>query len=132
MSSNEDVSVLTANSNQVVDADEHEQEDRLRLVSLTRDAMALDKVIHNPFRLAIMTALSGADSLTFTELMSLLSATYSTIGDNARKLEDAKYICCTKSFEARIPVTRYRLTTKGQQALSGYVERMQSLIKAMR
>lgn len=102
------------------------------ITSPSRVAMNLDKLIHNPFRLGILTALAQADSLSFRELMSMLGATYGNFGAHARKLENANYIRCMKSFEHRVPLTNYRLTSEGHQALAIYLETVESLIRTMR
>jgi DNA-binding transcriptional ArsR family regulator len=100
--------------------------------SVSRAAMNLDKLIHHPSRLGILSALARADSLSFKELMALLGETYGNFGAHARKLENANYVDCLKSFEARVPITRYRLTSEGRDALAIYLESMESIIWTMR
>ena len=91
--------------------------------------LALDKVIHERVRLAIVSALAVHELLTFNELKSLLDTTDGNLSVHARKLEDAKYIACRKGFEGRIPRTEYRLTTSGRQALERYLAHMEALIR---
>ena len=92
----------------------------------------LDRVIHERLRLAIVSALAVNDSLTFNELKSLLKTTDGNLSVHARKLEDAGYVSCEKSFEGRIPKTEYRLTAAGRRSLERYLDHMEALIKATR
>lgn len=93
---------------------------------------ALDRVIHERLRLGIVSALAVNESLTFVELKQLLETTDGNLSVHARKLEEAGYVDCVKSFEGRIPKTEYRLTSAGRKALDRYVNHMEALIKAMR
>ena len=95
-------------------------------------ALGLDRLIHERMRLGIVSALAANDSLTFNELKLLLGTTDGNLSVHARKLEDAKYIACTKSFEGRVPRTEYRLTAEGRRALERYVDHMEALIRATR
>ncbi len=92
----------------------------------------LDRLIHERVRLGIVSALAVNEALTFNELKSLLETTDGNLSVHARKLEDAGYIRCTKSFEGRMPRTEYALTEAGRRALRGYVEHMEALIRAVR
>jgi DNA-binding HxlR family transcriptional regulator len=92
----------------------------------------LDRLIHERVRLAIVSALAVRDILTFNELKTLLKTTDGNLSVHARKLEDADYIVCTKSFEARVPKTEYRLTALGRRALERYLDHMEALIRATR
>jgi DNA-binding MarR family transcriptional regulator len=92
----------------------------------------LDRLIHERMRLGIVSALAANDSLTFSELKKLLETTDGNISVHARKLEEAGYISCEKSFEGRIPKTEYRLTFSGRKALQKYLDHMEALIHAMR
>ena len=96
------------------------------------DATALDRVIHERIRLAIVSALAVNDSLTFNELKGILQTTDGNVSVHARKLEDAGYIATTKSFEGRMPKTEYRLTAAGRKALERYLDHMEALIQATR
>ena len=95
-------------------------------------ALALDRLIHERMRLGIVSALAANDSLTFNDLKLLLGTTDGNLSVHARKLEDAKYITCTKSFEGRVPRTEYKLTADGRRALKRYVDHMEALIRAIR
>jgi DNA-binding HxlR family transcriptional regulator len=95
-----------------------------------RDAMG--KLIHERTRLAIVSALAVNESLTFKELKSVLNTTDGNLSVHARKLEDAKYLQCKKSFEGRVPKTEYRLTKRGRRALEAYLAQMESLIRDIR
>ena len=95
-------------------------------------APELDNLIHERIRLGIISALAANESLTFSQLKELLKTTDGNVSVHARKLEDAEYIACTKSFEGRIPKTEYRLTGIGRQALEQYLDHMEALIQAAR
>jgi len=93
---------------------------------------ALDRLIHERMRLGIVSALAANRSLTFNELKKLLKTTDGNLSVHARKLEEANYIACTKSFQGRMPKTEYRLTDAGHRALEKYLNHMEALIQAMR
>jgi DNA-binding MarR family transcriptional regulator len=95
-------------------------------------ATSLDRLIHERMRLAIVSALAVNDSLTFTDLKRLLETTDGNLSVHARKLEDARYISCEKSFEGRMPKTEFRLTAAGRKAFEKYISHMESLIKAVK
>jgi DNA-binding transcriptional ArsR family regulator len=92
----------------------------------------LDRLIHQRVRLGIMSALAVSDSLTFNDLKAALEITDGNLSVHARKLEEAGYIACAKSFEGRIPRTEFTLTTEGRQALELYLDRMEDVIRATR
>lgn len=95
-------------------------------------ALELDRVIHERMRLGIVSALAVNDSLTFNELKALLETTDGNLSVHARKLEEANYLTCTKTFEGRMPRTEYRITKEGRVALERYLEHMEALISAVR
>jgi DNA-binding MarR family transcriptional regulator len=95
-------------------------------------APKLDRLIHERLRLGILSALSVNQSLTFPELKKLLDTTDGNLSVHARKLEEAAYIACAKSFVGRMPRTEYRLTAAGRKALERYLDHMEALIQAMR
>ena len=95
-------------------------------------APGLDRLIHERIRLGIVNALAVNESLTFMELKQLLGTTDGNLSVHARKLEDAAYIACTKSFDGRLPKTEYRLTDEGRRALERYLDHMEALIRATR
>ncbi len=92
----------------------------------------LDKVIHERMRLGIISALAANANLSFTELKNLLNTTDGNVSVHARKLEDAGYVECSKSFNGRVPLTEYKITTEGRNALQRYLNHMESLINAMK
>lgn len=92
----------------------------------------LDRLIHERLRLGIISALAANESMTFSELKSLLNTTDGNLSVHARKLEEAGYISCSKYFEGRLPKTEYKLTIAGRSALENYLSHMESLIKQMR
>src|SRR4051812_37084302 len=106
------------------------------LKSLRGDATAaplgLDRLIHERVRLAIVSALAVNDALTFNELKTLLGTSDGNLSVHARKLEEARYVTCTKSFDGRVPRTEYRLTSAGRHALDRYLNHMEALIRAAR
>jgi DNA-binding MarR family transcriptional regulator len=92
----------------------------------------LDRTIHERLRLGIISALAINDSLSFNDLRRLLKTTDGNLSVHARKLEEARYITCSKFFEGRIPRTEYRLTPAGRRALEKYVSQMEELIRRTR
>ncbi len=92
----------------------------------------LDRLIHERLRLGIVSALAVNDSLSFSDLKKLMNTTDGNLSVHARKLEEADYIACTKSFEGRMPKTQYRLTQTGRRALERYLDHMEALIRATR
>lgn len=102
------------------------------LTAITGDPalpIALDRLIHERVRLAIVSALAVHDALSFTDLRTLLDTSDGNVSVHARKLEDAGYVTCTKSFDGRVPRTEYRLTGEGRIALERYLAHMEALIK---
>lgn len=94
--------------------------------------LALDRLIHERLRLGILSALAVNESLTFNDLKKLMATTDGNLSVHARKLEEAEYIACTKSFEGRMPKTAYTITATGRRALERYLDHMEALIKATR
>jgi DNA-binding HxlR family transcriptional regulator len=92
----------------------------------------LDRLIHERIRLGIVSALAVNRSLTFNELKALLKTTDGNLSVHARKLEEADYIVCTKSFDGRLPKTDYRLAAAGKKALERYLNHMEALIRTTR
>jgi DNA-binding HxlR family transcriptional regulator len=91
-----------------------------------------DPLIHERMRLGILSALAVNDSLTFNDLKHALNTTDGNLSVHARKLEDAQYVRCDKSFDGRTPRTTYQLTTSGKKALERYLDHMESLIRMTR
>ena len=92
----------------------------------------LDKTIHERMRLGIISALAANETLSFTDLKNLLNTTDGNISVHARKLEKAGYLECLKSFNGRVPLTEYKITTDGRAALNRYLNHMEALISAMK
>lgn len=108
---------------------------RLRSMSglgIAGGPLQLDGLIHERVRLGIVSALSVNQSLSFTELRDVLKTTDGNLSAHARRLEDAGYIDCIKSFEGRIPRTEYRLSERGRRELEAYLDHMEALIRATR
>jgi DNA-binding HxlR family transcriptional regulator len=91
-----------------------------------------DRLIYERVRLGIMSALAMNEQLTFNELKSLFDVSDGNLSAHARKLEEAGYVVCTKSFEARRPRSEYRITQVGKRALLRYLEHIEAVIKATR
>jgi DNA-binding transcriptional ArsR family regulator len=96
------------------------------------DDATFDRLVYERVRLGIMSALAVREELTFNELKSLFDVSDGNLSAHARKLEDAKYLTCTKSFEKRRPRTVYRLTSLGKSALNRYLDHVEAVIKATR
>jgi DNA-binding MarR family transcriptional regulator len=113
--------------------DKHDQ----RLEGLTGylsegKAHDLDRLIYERVRLGIMSALAVNATMSFSDLRDLLDTSDGNLSVHARKLEDAGYLSCTKSFKGRFPRTEYRLTARGRRALDRYLDHMEALIQATR
>lgn len=92
----------------------------------------VDKLIHERVRLAIVSALAVHASLSFNELKEMLGVSDGNLSVHARKLEEAGYVACKKSFEGRVPRTDFVLTAAGRRSLERYLSHMESLIRAVR
>ena len=103
-----------------------------RATSNLSESLKLDAVIHERVRLAIVSALAVNEVLSFNDLKKLLGITDGNLSVHARKLEDAGYVKCTKSFVGRQPRTEFKLTAAGRKALEGYLSQMESVIRAAR
>jgi DNA-binding transcriptional ArsR family regulator len=97
-----------------------------------RASLALDRLIHERVRLAIVSALAVTESLTFNQLKHLVGATDGNLSVHARKLEEAGYVECLKSFEGRVPRTEFRLSATGRDALDQYLAHMEAIIRSTR
>jgi DNA-binding MarR family transcriptional regulator len=94
--------------------------------------LGLDRLIHERLRLGIVSALAVNESLSFNDLKRLMKTTDGNLSVHARKLEEAHYITCNKSFEGRVPKTSYTLSPAGRRALERYLDHMEALIRATR
>ena len=93
---------------------------------------ALDRLIHDRTRLAIVSALAANATLSFTELKALIGLSDGNLSVHARKLEDAGYVTCLKAFEGRMPKTEFKLTEAGHRALRQYLDHMEAIIRHAR
>jgi DNA-binding transcriptional ArsR family regulator len=114
-----------------------EQEAPVRPVKQSRrvgrsSPVHLDRIIHERVRLAIVSALAVNEALTFTELKALLDTSDGNLSVHARRLEEAGYLDCDKSFEGRVPRTEYRLRLAGRRVLEQYLDHMDALIHRVR
>jgi DNA-binding HxlR family transcriptional regulator len=103
-----------------------------RKSSAPESSLELDRIIHERLRLGILSALAVNTSLTFNELKKLLQTSDGNLSVHARKLEEAEYIACEKSFSGRVPKTEYKMTTAGKKALERYLDEMEELIRNTR
>ena len=97
-----------------------------------RDLPELERLIHEKTRLGIVSALAASSPLSFGELKEILSVSDGNLSVHSRKLEEAGYLACVKSFEGRIPRTEFSLTPEGKRALAKYLDHMEALVRAMR
>lgn len=118
--------------NQSAEAARDAPEERSVRVEKVSRASRLDRLIHERIRLGIVSALAVSASLSHNELKQLLKTTDGNLSVHARKLEEAEYIECLKSFDGRLPRTDYRLTASGRKALENYLDHMEALIRATR
>lgn len=105
---------------------------RAEAVAPGLDPHEVDRLIHERLRLAILSALAVNESLAFNELKSMIRATDGNLSVHARKLEQARYLTCEKTYAGRLPKTEYRITELGRRALLRYLDHMEALITAMR
>ena len=96
------------------------------------EALELDRLIHERVRLGIVSSLAVNGSLTFTDLRDLLGITDGNLSAHARRLEEAGYVECRKSFDGRMPKTEYGLTRTGRRELEAYLDHMEAIIEATR
>jgi DNA-binding MarR family transcriptional regulator len=91
-----------------------------------------DRLVYERVRLGIMSALAVREELTFSELKAQFDVSDGNLSAHARKLEEANYLTCTKTFAGRRPKTAYRLTARGRAALNSYLDHIEAVIKATR
>jgi DNA-binding MarR family transcriptional regulator len=119
----------------LLDSDTQKVDTRNRPLRATADdegPLELDRLIHERTRLGVLSALAVNRSLSFKELKQLVRVTDGNLSVHARKLEEAGYVSCTKSFSGRLPKTEYRLTAAGRRALERYLDHMEALIRMTR
>jgi DNA-binding MarR family transcriptional regulator len=128
---------MTAKSKPAAPAEEAAPRKRPKLASVTgpareADDATFDRLVYERVRLGIMSALAVREELTFSELKALFDVSDGNLSAHARKLEEAKYLTCTKSFADRRPKSVYRLTPRGRAALNRYLDHVEAVIKATR
>lgn len=96
------------------------------------EALELDSLIHERVRLGIVSALAGNERVGFVELKNALRLTDGNLSAHARRLEDAGYLKCHKSFVGRTPRTEYSLTDRGRGELNRYLDHLESIIRSAR
>ena len=109
-----------------------QQARQLRSRAAAGSPAEVDRLIHERIRLGMVSALAVNESLSFNDLKKLLKTTDGNLSVHARRLEEAEYVVCEKSFVGRVPKTVYRLTATGRQALQRYLDDMEALIHSMR
>ena len=110
----------------------HKKQEPALRAAATATARELDGLIHDRMRLGILTALAASDALSFIELREILETTDGNLSVHARKLEEAGYLTCTKSFRGRVPHSEYRLSAAGRRAFEKYLNHMEALVRAAR
>jgi DNA-binding MarR family transcriptional regulator len=123
--------LATAKKNQAEDAPDKPKALRVEKAA-GNVSTELDKLIHERLRLGIISALAANETMSFGDLKNLLNTTDGNISVHARKLEDAGYLTCEKSFKGRTPLTEYKITNDGREALNNYLNHMEALINAMK
>ena len=122
-----------AGKNALAEKELQENKQNLRIEKAAETVSTeLDKLIHERLRLGIISALAANESMSFGDLKNLLQTTDGNVSVHARKLEEAGYILCEKSFKGRMPLTEYKITKEGRAALERYLNHMEALIKAMK
>jgi len=109
-----------------------QQARQLRSKAAPGSPAEVDRLIHERIRLGMVSALAVNELLSFNDLKKLLKTTDGNLSVHARRLEEAEYVMCEKSFVGRVPKTVYRLTLAGRQALERYLDDMEALIHSMR
>ena len=128
---------MTAKSKAAAPSEETPPRKRPKLASVPvpardSDDATFDRLVYERVRLGIMSALAVREELTFSELKALFDVSDGNLSAHARKLEEAKYLTCTKSFADRRPKSVYRLTPRGRAALNRYLDHVEAVIKATR
>jgi DNA-binding transcriptional ArsR family regulator len=121
-----------ANSNAARSAGARSRAQESKTSKVSEIATSLDRLLHDRMRLGIVSALAAAGEMSFTDLKQSLNATDGNLSVHARKLEEAGYVACEKTFDGRTPRTGYKLTAPGRRALEKYLDHMAAIIKAAR
>lgn len=90
--------------------------------------MDLDRMVHEPARLAVLTVLSAAEEVEFLFLLKVTGLSKGNLSVQAQKLEAAGYVKTEKGYRGRIPVTRFRITAAGKKALAAYQDQLRALL----
>ena len=105
---------------------------RIRVAATETQITRLDRLIHDRVRLGILSALAASSEMSFGDLKAALEVTDGNLSVHARKLEEAGYIVCRKSFTGRTPRTEYTMTSAGRRAFEKYLDHMDAIIEATR
>ena len=92
----------------------------------------LDRLVHDPARLAILTALAACRSADFLFLLSLTGLTKGNLSGHLSKLEQGGLVTIAKSFKGKVPHTSISLTTSGRDAIRTHWKRLEQLHRAAR
>src|SRR5512136_16030 len=95
------------------------------------DLAEIDRLVHEPTRLAVMSLLYVVDSADFTFLMNQTGLTWGNLSAHISKLEEAGYLEVEKSFKGRRPNTTLRLTSQGRKAFREYARKMKKFFKGL-
>jgi DNA-binding transcriptional ArsR family regulator len=90
--------------------------------------LTLDRTVHEPSRLAILTVLSAAEEVEFLFLQRVTGLSKGNLSSHTQKLEGAGYLETVKAFRGRIPVTSFRITDDGKVALKAYHKQLRALL----
>ncbi len=96
-------------------------------MSLLKEITELDKLLHEPSRLAIMTALSNCESADFIFLQRLTGMSKGNLSSHLSKLEEANLVAIQKSFVGKIPNTNLSLTKDGLKAINEHWKKLEEL-----
>jgi DNA-binding transcriptional ArsR family regulator len=94
-----------------------------------KEIAQIDKVIHEPARLAIMAILSSCESADFSYLAHATQLTHGNLSGHLRRLEEAGYLVVHKGYNGRIPQTTYSLKPKGVKAFTTYWEGLKEFVR---
>src|SRR5262245_3978176 len=123
---------MAANAARKLESKRSKEKEKSEIRGERLSPLELDRLIHERLRLGIVSALAANESLTFNDLKKLLETTDGNLSVHARKLEDAEYIVCEKTFAGRVPRTEYRLTAAGRRALEKYIAHMEAILGAVK
>lgn len=98
------------------------KEDRLKSI------LDLDRMVHEPARLAILTVLAAAEEVEFLFLLKVTGLSKGNLSIQTQKLEAAGLVRTAKGFRGRIPVTSFAITAEGKKALSAYHAQLRALL----